>query len=78
MLRNTAIVQQLLHNHREKVLDYYECRNFIPVIEKVKKACKNSSYATVDHFADITEMIEIRKGGQRQIADVRLSRYARG
>ncbi len=29
-----------------------------------------------DHFVDVTDMIEIGKGDQRQADDVRLSRYA--
>jgi DNA-damage-inducible protein D len=59
-----------------KVLEYNEYRNFLNVIEKAKEACKNSGHAIVDHFVDITDMIDIGKGGQRQVADVRLSRYA--
>lgn len=59
-----------------KVLEYSEYRHFLPVIGKAKEACKNSGYNMVDHFEDILDMIEIGKGGRRQIADVRLSRYA--
>jgi DNA-damage-inducible protein D len=42
-----------------KVLEYNEYRNFLNVIEKAKEACKNSGYIIVDHFVDITEMVEI-------------------
>ena len=59
-----------------KVLEYSEYRHFLPVIEKAKEACKNSGHNTVDHFEDILDMIEIGKGGQRQVEDVKLSRYA--
>lgn len=59
-----------------KVLEYSEYRHFLPVIEKAKEACKNSGHNIVDHFEDILDMIEIGKGGQRQVDDVRLSRYA--
>lgn len=59
-----------------KTLEYSEYRHFLPVIEKAKEACKNSSYSTKDHFEDVLEMIEIGKGGQRAIEDIRLSRYA--
>jgi DNA-damage-inducible protein D len=41
-----------------------------------KGACKNSGHHIVDHFEDILEMVDIGSGGQRKIADIRLSRYA--
>lgn len=59
-----------------KALEYNEYRNFLNVIEKAKEACVNSRHNIVDHFVDVTDMIDIGKGGQRQAADVRLSRYA--
>lgn len=59
-----------------KVLEYNDYRNFLSVIEKAKEACMNSRHDIVDHFVDVTDMIDIGKGGQRQTADVRLSRYA--
>jgi DNA-damage-inducible protein D len=59
-----------------KVLGYADYRNFEDVILKAKAACENSSYAASDHFVDVTEMIELAKGAQRQITSVFLSRYA--
>lgn len=59
-----------------KVLEYSEYRHFLPVIKKAKEACKNSGYSHVDHFEDILDMIDIGKGGKRQVEDVKLSRYA--
>ena len=59
-----------------KVLEYSEYRHFLPVIEKAKEACKNSNQAISDHFEDFLEMIEIGKGGLRQVESVKLSRYA--
>ena len=59
-----------------KVLEYSEYRHFLPVVEKAKKACKNSGQDIMDHFEDILEMIHIGKGGQRQVTDIKLSRYA--
>lgn len=44
-----------------KTLEYSKYRNFLAVIEKAKEPCKNSSQATVDHFVDVTEMIELGK-----------------
>lgn len=59
-----------------KILEYYEYRNFLPVIEKSKEACKKSGPSIEDHFVDVHEMVEIGSGGRRKIPDVRLSRYA--
>jgi DNA-damage-inducible protein D len=58
------------------VLGYGDYRNFEGVIEKAKLSCFNSGHRIEDHFVDVTEMIEIGKGGQRPIKTVLLSRYA--
>ncbi len=47
------------------MLDYYEYRNFIPVIEKAKEACNNSGHEVDDHFVDIHEMVQIGSGAMR-------------
>ncbi len=59
-----------------KALEYYEYRNFLPVIGKAKQACKNSGHAIEDHFVDIHEMVDIGSRSQSKIDDVKLSRYA--
>jgi len=58
------------------LLEYSEYRHFQPVIERAKDACRNSGHPVDDHFEDILDMVEIGSGAKRQIADVRLSRYA--
>jgi DNA-damage-inducible protein D len=58
------------------LLDYQEWRNFMQVAEKAIQACRKSGVTVADHFGDITKMVEIGSGAQREIADVRLSRYA--
>ena len=59
-----------------KTLEYTEYRHFMPVIEKAKTACTNSGHDIADHFEDILEMVGIGSGAQREIHDLRLSRYA--
>jgi hypothetical protein len=59
-----------------KILGYAEFRNFLPVIDKAKEACKNSGHAILDHFVDSHEMIDIGKSAQREMPTIFLSRYA--
>lgn len=57
-------------------LEYRQWRNFLQVIEKAKVACKSSGQPSDDHFADVSKMIDLGKGAQREVEDVSLSRYA--
>lgn len=59
-----------------KILEYNEYRNFLPVIEKAKIACKNSGQKIEDHFVDINEMVTIGSGAERELDSIKLSRYA--
>jgi DNA-damage-inducible protein D len=59
-----------------EVLGYGDYRNFEGVVEKAKLSCINSGHRVEDHFVDVTEMIEIGKGGQRPVKTILLSRYA--
>jgi len=59
-----------------EVLSYADYDNFKAVIEKAKLACFNSGREVVDHFRDVTEMIEVAKGAKRPVKTVLMSRYA--
>lgn len=58
------------------LMDYAQFRNFLPVIEKAREACRNSQQDEADHFADMRKKVEIGSGALRQVEDIQLSRYA--
>lgn len=59
-----------------ELLGYDRWENFINVVEKAKKSCKNSKIQVPDHFRDVTKMVNIGSGAGRPIADIILTRYA--
>ena len=60
----------------QKVLEYTEWRKFVGVIKKAINSCKTSNYVASDHFVGADKMINLGKGGQREVSDYKLSRYA--
>lgn len=59
-----------------KVLEYTDYRNFIVVLNKAKQACENSAQRVQDHFVGFNDMVIIGSSAKREVADVKLSRYA--
>jgi DNA-damage-inducible protein D len=59
-----------------QVLGYSQWRNFEGIIEKAKASCTNAGQEVSYHFADVSKMIDLGKGAQRELTDYALTRYA--
>ena len=60
----------------QKVLGYSQWRRFKNTVSKAKTSCNNSNVRIEDHFANVGKMINLGKGGTRNVDDYKLSRYA--
>lgn len=58
-----------------KAQEYSEYRHLLPVIEKVKEACKNYGQKVEVHFEQMLEMVGIGAGAERSIENIKFSRY---
>ena len=57
-------------------LNYSKWSNFKKVISKAMKSCENSNINVLDHFTDISKMVQIGSGAERKQQDYELTRYA--
>lgn len=69
-------IEYWLARDLQALLGYTKWSNFTEVIAKAKTACHVSGQAVADHFADVSKMVDLGSGSQRQIEDLMLTRYA--
>jgi DNA-damage-inducible protein D len=60
----------------QSILGYSRWENFANALDKARKACENAGELVSDHFRDITKMVGLGSGSQREVKDIALTRYA--
>ena len=58
------------------ILQYSNWQNFEKIVNKAKISCENSNINVLDHFTDISKMVQIGSGAERKQQDYELTRYA--
>lgn len=69
-------VEYWLARDIQHLLGYAEWRNFTAVVSKAKTACEVSGHPISDHFVEVTKMVDLGSGSQREVDDLMLTRYA--
>lgn len=60
----------------QAVLGYSRWENFSKVVEKAITSCETAGCDSSDHFREVTKMVPLGSGAEREVEDIALTRYA--